>query len=177
LFCLSLAWRLGLEGLSSPDGLNLYARLAKQLPGQLCFFVGGAWAFYRAREGGRTYFLPAVAGVLAYNLLSGMAAIAIAPLAVTAIVTWAALAAPRLPALGRHGDFSYGIYLYHFPIVQTCIAAGLFAWSAGLAVGLIAVLVLACSVVSWFVIESPALAGRSRHVAGPPTRPQSSCTS
>jgi peptidoglycan/LPS O-acetylase OafA/YrhL len=85
---------------------------------------------------------------------------------VSALVSWAALAAPRLPRAGKHGDFSYGVYLYHFPIVQTCVAAGLFAWSPAGSVAVIGLLVLGCSAVSWYVIESPALARRPAGLHG-----------
>ena len=66
----------------------------------------------------------------------------------------------RFPAPGveRVGDFSYGVYLYHYPIQQTLVAlqlnqhgpAGLFITS-----GLAALVV---AVPSWFLVERPALA-------------------
>jgi peptidoglycan/LPS O-acetylase OafA/YrhL len=167
VFVASLAWRVGLDALSPlPGGDDIYAKLAKQLPGQLAFFAGGAWAYYAARQGRGPGIWPAIAGAIAYALSSGLIHEALEPFAVTAIVSWAALAAPRLPQVGKHGDFSYGVYLYHFPIVQTCVALGLFAWSAGAAVLIVAILVLLCSVLSWYLVESPALARRASGVHG-----------
>jgi peptidoglycan/LPS O-acetylase OafA/YrhL len=167
VFFASLAWRVGLDALSPlPGGEDMYAKLAKQLPGQLAFFAGGAWAFYAARQGRGPKALPALIGAVAYAATSGLIHEAIEPWAVTAIVSWAALAAPRLPQVGKHGDFSYGVYLYHFPIVQTCIALGLFAWSASAASLIVIVLVLLCSVLSWFLIESPSLARRASGIHG-----------
>jgi peptidoglycan/LPS O-acetylase OafA/YrhL len=167
VFVASLAWRVGLDALSPlPGGEDIYAKLAKQLPGQLAFFAGGAWAYYAAREGRGPKLWPAIIGVIAYAATSGLIHEAIEPYAVTAIVAWAALAAPRLPQVGRHGDFSYGVYLYHFPIVQTCIALGLFAWSQIGGVLIVGVLVLSCSVLSWYLIESPSLARRATGIHG-----------
>lgn len=161
LFLASLAWRVGLQELASMGAGEIYVRLAKQLPGQLSFFVGGAWAYYRAREGLSPHVVSAILGLVIYAVSSGLFDTLSAPFAVTAIVSWAAIAGPRLPRVGQYGDFSYGVYLYHFPIVQTCIAWGLFAWSAGMALVIVVALVLVCSLLSWFLIEAPALAGRA----------------
>lgn len=161
LFLASLAWRVGLQELASLGAGEIYARLAKQLPGQLSFFVGGAWAYYRAREGLSPPVVAAILGLVIYAMSSGIFDTLSAPFAVTALVSWAAIAGPRMPRAGQYGDFSYGVYLYHFPIVQTCIAWGLFEWSAGMAVMIVVALVLVCSVLSWFLIEAPALAGRA----------------
>ncbi len=163
----SVAWHLIFGELGSHDPLGLYARLAKQLPGELSFFAGGAWAYYRALEGRSPPFLLAVAGAIAYATASGLVFEAVAPFAVVALVSWAAIAGPRLPPFGRYGDFSYGIYLYHFPIVQALIALGLFAWSSWIAVLVTILAVACCSVISWFFLESPALAGRAQHALRP----------
>ena len=163
VFLGSVVWHLVFGMLGAHDPVGLYARLAKQLPGELSFFAGGAWAYYRVLEGRSPSFLLAAVGTLAYALTSGLVLEVVAPFAVVALVSWVAIAGPKLPPLGRHGDFSYGIYLYHFPIVQVLIAVGLFAWSPYTAVLVAIVAVLCCSVVSWFFIESPALSGHAQH--------------
>jgi peptidoglycan/LPS O-acetylase OafA/YrhL len=163
VFLGSVAWHLIFGALGAHDPLGLYARLAKQLPGQLSFFAGGAWAYYRVLEGRSPPFLLALAGAAAYAATSGFAFEAVAPFAVVALVSWAAVAGPRLPPLGKYGDFSYGIYLYHFPIVQALVAVGMFAWSPYAAVLVTIVAVTCCSVASWYLLESPALAGRAQH--------------
>jgi len=67
----------------------------------------------------------------------------------------------KLPDLGKHGDFSYGLYLYAFPVTQTCIL-----WLGAerpwliLALGFAFTMLLA--VLSWFVVEKPALRLKGR---------------
>ena len=70
---------------------------------------------------------------------------------------------PRLQwhAFNRVGDYSYGLYVYSFPLQQTLMQhfpslepAGLFAWSLPLG--------LAVAALSWHALESPALALKSR---------------
>jgi peptidoglycan/LPS O-acetylase OafA/YrhL len=61
--------------------------------------------------------------------------------------------------LHRH-DYSYGTYLYGFPLQQSLIAAGiadpwlLFATAAGLTLG--------CAALSWHAVERPCLALKLR---------------
>lgn len=64
--------------------------------------------------------------------------------------------------LTRHGDLSYGLYLYAFPLQQCVIASGLVAWNAqlGFAVALLATALAA--LLSWRYIEAPALRWKPR---------------
>jgi peptidoglycan/LPS O-acetylase OafA/YrhL len=165
VFVASVLWKVGFGLAFANSGAEIYAKLAKQLPGQLSFFVGGAWAYYRTRAGAALPGWAAALGVLAYLFAGGTLLDVIAPLAVTAIVYWAAVSAPSLPRVGKHGDFSYGVYLYHFPLVQVFVAMGVFQWSPLAACLMLTLLVAAAAVVSWFLVEAPMLhapAGRAR---------------
>ena len=57
---------------------------------------------------------------------------------------------------GKHGDFSYGMYIYAFPVQQLLIWA--YPWSNVYLYALAAFAVtLPLAVVSWYMIEEPAL--------------------
>jgi len=56
----------------------------------------------------------------------------------------------------RLGDYSYGVYIYAFPIQQALIAAIPGLTLAGLNVAA-TVLTLACAIASWHLVEKPAL--------------------
>jgi peptidoglycan/LPS O-acetylase OafA/YrhL len=157
VFIASIIWKLGFSAAAATTGLEIYRKLASQLPGQLCFFAGGAWAYYRTKRGKSISGAIAAAGVIVYALSNGWLYDVIAPMAVTAVVYWAAIAGPRLPALAKHGDFSYGIYLYHFPLVQTFVALGIFRWYPLLGWISSVVVVGLCSLASWQLIERPML--------------------
>jgi peptidoglycan/LPS O-acetylase OafA/YrhL len=65
--------------------------------------------------------------------------------------------APFGGALTRRGDFSYGLYLYAFPIQQALVAT---IGTAGGALGNFALATLlagSCAALSWYLIERPAL--------------------
>ena len=155
----SITWHYGFFVAGQTTNNDLFLRLAKQLPGQLSFFAGGALAYYRTRNGkSPPPAWSAVLAAVAYMTADGAVSHFVAPIAVPIIVYWAAIAVPRLWSAEKTGDFSYGLYLYHFPIAQALIALGLFAASPF--VGLFATLALAtaASIASWFLIEKRALA-------------------
>jgi len=158
LFLLSVLWHGGFLYISELHGSDFAARLAKQLPGQLAFFGGGAFAYYRTRDGlPPPTALLALAGMTGYLFSNGLLYTIVAPICVTLIVYWAAIRVPQLWSSQRWGDFSYGLYLYHFPIAQVLIALGIFTVAPG--VGMIAVCILAllASIVSWHLVEKRAL--------------------
>ncbi len=157
VFCVSLAWKVGFGMLALAPGGEIYAKFAKQLPGQLAFFAGGAWAYYRTRSGHLPRGSWALIGLLTYAVSDGLLYDLLAPAAVTAVVYWAAVAGPRLPASGKYGDFSYGVYLYHFPMVQTFIALGFFGTAPHLSAFVVFMLACLMGVASWFLIEKPSL--------------------
>jgi peptidoglycan/LPS O-acetylase OafA/YrhL len=176
LFVASLLWRIGLELFGLNPERHFYTLLAHQLPGQLCFFLGGVWVYYRARAGHGPSAIGALAGLILYcvglawsDSTAGIAYDLVAPAAITLTVLWAALSGPRLPRAAKYGDFSYGVYLYHFPIVQSCIALGLFS-ATRFAPILVPLLVVACSAASWFLVESPALSIKRLLSRAPPTK-------
>ena len=70
------------------------------------------------------------------------------------IITLGLSSSPVASRFGRFGDFSYGVYIYAFPVQQVTVQIGLPVY-AGMA--LAAALTLALSAVSWHLIESPAL--------------------
>ncbi|WP_229205863.1 acyltransferase [Duganella sp. Leaf126] len=161
LFVLSSAWMSGFSFFGEHAGNDFYLRLAKQLPGQLAYFVGGAWCYYATRDGARLPTYAAVLALVFYASTNGWLFRLGAPLAVAAIVSWAALTLPRLGDVGKHGDFSFGIYLFHVPIVQTAIALGYFSSNpVATMLGTIMV-VFSAAVFSWNFIEKPFLKHRT----------------
>lgn len=69
---------------------------------------------------------------------------------------------PKLPFFSR-GDYSYGIYLYHYPLAQALLAAFPGAWSIRLYHFLATyALVLIAAILSWHLVEKPILSMRKK---------------
>jgi len=127
--------------------------LAQQLPGQLCFFIAGTAVYYyfpqflAHRKKVWLIVLPLLVAAFLTNWVI-LDAIAI-PLFTMAI----AFLLPAYRGITHYGDFSYGTYVLHFPIVQGIIAVGLFARSPWLAFTVVVGVVSVAAVASWFGVE------------------------
>jgi peptidoglycan/LPS O-acetylase OafA/YrhL len=135
--------------------------LAVALPGQWSFFAVGALIYYHLdwfRRYGRWLVVPALALYVATYFVDGLA---FRPLAIPILVLAFCFLAPEMKGPARYGDFSYGTYLMHWPIIQTLVAFGLFTRWPYLALGVTVVLVALAAGVSWFFVEKPILKQRS----------------
>jgi len=92
--------------------------------------------------------------VLACIALVGRETLLIWP-AILYFVFWFAYV-PRLPAMPRSADLSYGTYLWAFPVQQTIVALG-FASTPSTLFAIATPIVLAIATASWFCVERPAL--------------------
>ncbi len=156
LYALGYGWSAGFNLFADPAQSNFYARMARQLPGWTGYFVVGV-AAYHHRDVLDRYRWP-IAGVAAAIVLSGVHQFDIAaPLAITLLVLSAGLIGHHVP-INRFGDISFGIYVYHSPIIQLLIWAG-FAQRAGLLLtfGMTMLALVPLAWLSWTLIEHPAL--------------------
>ncbi|MEO0450054.1 MAG: acyltransferase [Pseudomonadota bacterium] len=134
-------------------------QLARQLPGQMMFFAAGMalWKLRpRLRPHAPLLMMIGAAALCAALLVPSLEALRVLGLA-GLIVGVAFSPGPTLNA-ARWGDISYGVYIVHFPIVQTLIALGVFTltglWGG---IALSAILVFAASFILWWWVEKPAL--------------------
>lgn len=143
------AWRYFLADMGQVE-------LSRQLPGQMSFFITGM-ALYRLSLAGARMHIAGLAGaaLLTVSLLVDVLEPARA-LGLGLVAIWIASGWPRLPDAARFGDLSYGVYIVHFPIIQTVVALGLFVapWT-GAGVSLAAAVVAA--LLLWYLVEKPAL--------------------
>lgn len=128
----------------------------------LPFFFGGALIFMIRERLGHRFPLTwwGVLGALAVTvalvaLFPRFGAQLAAPL-LTYVLLWVGARVPS-PALFRVHDFSYGVYVWGFPLTQMLCVLG---WATAPLIAFIPVLVLATAVmavVSWFLVERPSI--------------------
>lgn len=126
--------------------------LAVQLPGQLPFFMSGAFLyFYEAMflRLAKRVIGPAILGVVVEVYLGTRV---LFPLSLAIVIIYVALCVPGLSRLRPQWDLSYGFYLWHFPILQ---AVTFWGWFNSPVVGLLAsgALTGIASVISWLAVE------------------------
>lgn len=73
------------------------------------------------------------------------------------ILSLGGLATPILRRWGRFGDFSYGMYLYSFPITQTLVALNHNDIAVLILIPSVTVLSVCCAFLSWHLVEKPVL--------------------
>lgn len=66
--------------------------------------------------------------------------------------------------LGRHGDLSYGVYLFHFPTIQLLQHQGVYDLNQYLAFLISIILTLSLAAISWHFVEKRFLLRSSHYV-------------
>lgn len=165
LYLLSVAYAGVMGHLAQGAEGNIYLLLQRQLPGQLAYFVAGGAGYYYF-DVLRRHWLRVVpfALVVFFLPLASELELVLRPAALGALVLFAALGLRYLGNFGRYGDMSYGIYIVHFPIVQTLVSYGIFQSDPFLALGIASLLVLVSAFLSWHLIEKPFLRRTSHYV-------------
>ena len=164
VYLASVLYPVLLERVIHGAGKETYQILARQLPGQLAYFAIGAAAWWY-RSVPRRRMLVAMG--VALPLLIFMPVLLqpiFRPLALGVVVIGAAVALPRIGNAGRYGDFSYGIYIMHFPVIQVLVSEGWFRAAPLAASAASVAFVVAAAWLSWNVIERPMLKASSHYV-------------
>lgn len=163
IYAASIAYSLLMHHLLTSTGRGIYEVLARQLPGQMTYFVAGmALYHYRAALPRLRWWLPPAALVV-WLAQDRVSVLVLEPAALAVIVICFAVAFRSLGNFGRYGDLSYGVYILHFPILQFMITLNLFRNGfQGLA--LATLLVISAAFLSWHLIEKRWLQKSSHYV-------------
>ncbi|WP_298911690.1 acyltransferase [uncultured Algimonas sp.] len=150
----AMVWMAG-QSFGLFDGLPATAESLTRFG--MAYGLGATLFAYRDRLRYRWAALP-VLFVLAWGLRdTALVEVAVNLFLATAVMLLAYMRLPRLAALQRWPDLSYGAYIYHWGVMQLLIQ-----WWPGLDVAALFVLalpvVLALSWLSWTMVEKPMLA-------------------
>ncbi|SDL23979.1 acyltransferase family protein [Siphonobacter aquaeclarae] len=134
------------------------------------FFTGGIVLYlYReeARRRRKVLALASLAGLVLLAMLPAPWSRALAFLTLPPGIYYLAFQPGKLNTFGARGDFSYGIYIYSFPVQQT-----LLYYFPGIHVGLLIILSVVCTMplawFSWNFVEKPMIRRRTTAVVASP---------
>ena len=158
----SLAYSFYFLNLHATEGLKIYLTYEKQLPGQLTFFLsgGGLYLYFTLfKKYWKYWFCFAVLIILFQDIFLVQT---LYPFALAITVISFALCLPYLGNWGKFGDMSYGVYIYHFPILQIFTTLSLFDGRVWIGFTGLVLSILATASFSYHCIERPFLK-RSSH--------------
>jgi peptidoglycan/LPS O-acetylase OafA/YrhL len=160
----SVAYALACAWMAERTGSVLYVELGRQLPGQLSYFLAGAFFYYYLATFERRAVTFLVGAVLVLAVNSQWALPLFEPFALASVVIFFALFL-YVGNFGRYGDFSYGVYILHFPILQCFIAMGWLADRPWLYLVASVLTVLVAAMAMWHLVEKRFLRRDSHYVA------------
>lgn len=143
LLSATLRWQADQTGIGSYDLLGKWVLLAASYVGGVCLLL-----FHKELYRWRWIFFAISLPIL---FLHGFVADFMQPFCTSGVVFAIAFSLPFFNCFGKLGDPSYGLYLYHGPLVNLFICAGI-SVSAG-AFGILTTILLILSYLSWHLFE------------------------
>lgn len=170
LFSLSCIWRLIFNYLAAmhpqdQQGVNLYHKLAIQLPGQLLYFIAGMFILLYFDK--LKTLLPWISVVMIAGFVfdhfigKGLIDCLWISSFVLVFCFWR-----YLGNFAKYGDFSYGVYIVHWPILQVLITFGLTKHSPVLFLAVAWLAIAIAAMLLWHLVESRWLARSSHYRQG-----------
>lgn len=154
IYILAVIYRNGLSYYGDLTQTDMPDFLARQLPGFMSYFaVGIAGYMYKdifLRY--KSYLI--IPAILAFGTEYYIGLEILSPLAWGIVILWCAYSLPALNNFAKYGDISYGIYIYHGPLLKILLSVGLFTaigtWQASI---LYVACVMVVGFVSWHFLE------------------------
>ncbi|MAM87367.1 MAG: acyltransferase [unclassified Hahellaceae] len=164
-YVLSLLYTYALQNHGEQTGAEFYIRLAHQLPGQLSYFLAGAFFHYFLELFVRRVTVFVIPAVLVLVLDQFYLLPTLVPFALATLVIFFGLFC-YVGDFGKYGDFSYGVYIVHFPIIQVLLASQIFAGQPWMLLLSVTILTAVSGILLWHLVEKRFLRRDSHYIAG-----------
>ena len=154
IYIVSVFYRSTLDHFSTHQGLEYLTILSRQLPGFLSYFVCGIGLYYYFNSFIRNKKILLVISLVIFIVERKFGVEFLTPFALSTIVFFIAYSFTKLNNFAKHGDISYGIYIFHYPIMKIATNFGFFEKYNPVLVSLVIVLlVILTGYASWHLIE------------------------
>jgi peptidoglycan/LPS O-acetylase OafA/YrhL len=163
VYCASVAYAGFFAIVAERTGSEVYMELGRQLPGQLSYFMAGAF-FY--------YFLPLFERRIGYFLITATLILSansffplpiLEPFALATVVVFFGLFL-YAGNFGKYGDFSYGVYILHFPVIQLLLYSAWFGENPWFFLTAVILIVAVCAIAMWHLVEKRFLFRKSHYI-------------
>jgi peptidoglycan/LPS O-acetylase OafA/YrhL len=172
----SFLYFFGMTLLHQKTGDASFELLSRQLPGALSFFLTGTLLYYRfnfVKEYAGLYFAISIAiFILHKNLYDanlfhpiGFLVNFFLPMALGGIIFFIAFSIPHSNLFTKYGDLSYGIYIFHYPIIQIFTDLKLYNRHPYVALFSTVIIVVGAAFLTWHLLEKQFLSNRRRATA------------
>jgi peptidoglycan/LPS O-acetylase OafA/YrhL len=148
IFCLSSIWVYFFMYIFKG---NIGAEISRQFPGQLAYFAFGTLLAINEKVLSKIKLISIVFLTLLFLTNNPYLKLLIDPIAYSAVVIYIATSSLKIINLGKYGDISYGIYIYHMPILNTMLSLGYMGSIWNLL--FLAILTSILAFLSWKLIE------------------------
>ncbi|WP_374465448.1 acyltransferase family protein [Chryseobacterium sp.] len=150
---LVILYFLSLIYLNYFESLNKIS-IAKQLPGTLSYFIPGMLIYFNFDKFIQHKNLIFIIAFVTVWIDLFLKVQLFSPMMIGVIVMYIAYSFKFLNNFGKYGDFTYGIYIFHFPIIRVFATLGLFASYNPYFMGLVCMLVvIGVGIASWHLYE------------------------
>ena len=156
IYVCSYLYKLWMGHLYLSTGEEIYRIMQRQVGGQLLFFYSGVALllyFDYFQRHVRWLFPLALAVCIASKFVNYFEAIE--PLCIAIVIIGFAYNCRWFVWMRKYDNIAYDIYLFHYPIIQLVVYWGLPQVNIYLAFGVVLVMTIALSLVSWYLIERP----------------------
>jgi peptidoglycan/LPS O-acetylase OafA/YrhL len=169
IFCLSTIWKYGFAWLASvhnSGGIyasrSIYSKLDVQFPSQLVYFTAGVLLFLYFDKL-KYHFLSIACATACLFLVDHFFAGGILDVFWISGLVFVFGFWHHFGNFSKYGDFSYGVYIVHWPILQVLISLGFASLNPALFLTISLLLVLLASILMWNLVESRFLASSSHY--------------
>jgi len=154
MYFLSILYKNYFEQLSNTSGNEIYSLLAHQLPGFLSYFISGISLYYYYDFFIKNKRILFIAGLILFIAERKFGWEVLTPVSLSIIVFTFAFSFKQLNAFAKHGDISYGIYIFHYPIMRIITDLGYFKKYNPYLVSMFTILIIMfVALLSWHFVE------------------------
>jgi peptidoglycan/LPS O-acetylase OafA/YrhL len=127
--------------------------LAHQLPGFIQFFAVGIFCavnYDLVHKYNKYLIIPGIIILVIYYIFGNEYLL---PIGLGIIIMFVGFKFHKLNDIGKNGDYSYGVYIFHFPIIQILVSSGYFEINKNIALLIVIGTVFSAAYVSWNFLE------------------------